>query len=139
MPLRSDRLRQLRNARGFTQEALAERLELGIRQIHRYERGLSDPSGDVVARIASELSVTSDYLLGLSDDPAPCVSRLDLTPTEELLLDAFRRQRFDQATQVLLAEMHKLVKPDGANEPKGRHGRHSSDKSNRRTHPRSAE
>ncbi len=139
MPLRSDRLRQLRNARGFTQEALAERLELGIRQIHRYERGLSDPAGDVVARIARELSVTSDYLLGLSDDPAPCPSTLDLTPTEELLLDAFRRQRYDQAMQVLLAEMHKSVNHDGTSDSKGRHAKPSSRKPNRRTFPRSVD
>jgi transcriptional regulator with XRE-family HTH domain len=118
---------------------LAERLDLGIRQIHRYERGLSDPAGDVVARIARELNVTTDYLLGLSDDPAPCASRLDLTPTEELLLDAFRRQRFDQAMQILLVEMHKAVKPDGASDSKGRHGKSSSRKSNRGTHPGSAE
>jgi transcriptional regulator with XRE-family HTH domain len=135
MPLRSDRLRQLRHARGFTQEALAERLELGIRQIHRYERGLSDPAGDVVVRIARELNVTTDYLLGLSNDPAPGASTLDLTPTEELLLDAFRRQRYDQAMQVLLAEMHKSVSSDGASDSKGRRAKAASHKSNRRTPP----
>ncbi len=105
MPLRGDRLRQLRQSRGFTQEALAEKLNLGIRQIHRYERGLSDPSGNIVAKIATELEVTTDYLLGLSDLPNCQSSESDLTAQEQLLLTAYRHKEIGLLVQIISAEL----------------------------------
>ena len=105
MPLRGDRLRQLRISRGFTQEALAERLALGIRQIHRYERGLSDPSGSIVAKIAKELEVSTDYLLGLSDQPYRQLREQDLTAQEQVLLTAFRHKETGLLAQILGAEL----------------------------------
>jgi transcriptional regulator with XRE-family HTH domain len=105
MPLRGDRLRQLRQSRGFTQEALAERLNLGIRQIHRYERGLSDPAGNIVAKIARELKVSTDYLLGLTDQPNHPLNEDDLTDQEQGLLSAFRRRDTALLNQILNAEL----------------------------------
>lgn len=104
MPLRGDRLRQLRQSRGFTQEALAERLNLGIRQIHRYERGLSDPSGNIVAKIAKELDVSTDYLLGLSDLPNLQLREQDLTAQEQLLLSAYRHKEIALLIQIISTE-----------------------------------
>jgi|GEM_PF-361773 transcriptional regulator with XRE-family HTH domain len=118
MPLRGDRLRQLRLSRGFTQEALAEKLSLGIRQIHRYERGLSDPSGNIVAKIAKELDVTTDYLLGLSDLPnnnQP--SEQALTAQEQLLLTAYRRKEVALLVQIINAALDQA--PDGLPGAKG--------------------
>jgi transcriptional regulator with XRE-family HTH domain len=111
MPLRGDRLRQLRLSRGFTQEALAEKLNLGIRQIHRYERGLSDPSGNIVAKIAKELDVTTDYLLGLSDLPNNQPSEQALTTQEQLLLTAYRHREVALLVQIINAELGQA--PDG--------------------------
>ena len=105
MPLRGDRLRQLRQQRKFTQEVLAERLGLGIRQIHRYEKGLSDPAGDIVSRIAVELEVTTDYLLGLDDEPTRSYREQDLAPAEHKLLSAFRRREWPEILQILATEL----------------------------------
>ncbi len=105
MPLRGDRLRQLRQQRKFTQEVLAERLGLGIRQIHRYEKGLSDPAGDIVSRIAVELEVTTDYLLGLNDEPTRSYREQDLAPAEHKLLSAFRRREWREILQILATEL----------------------------------
>jgi hypothetical protein len=58
-----------------------------------------------------------------------------------LLLDAFRRQRFDQAMQILLVEMHKSAHPEEADDPKSRRGKYGkppSRKSDRRARPGSA-
>ncbi len=108
MPLRGDRLRQLRQNRNYTQEALAERLHLGIRQIHRYEKGLSDPAGDVVARIAVELEVTTDYLLGLIDEPTQSLRASDLSAQERKLINAFRRRKWVEILQILATELGSL-------------------------------
>src|SRR5882672_236258 len=105
MPLRGDRLRQLRQNRKYTQEQLAERLSLGIRQIHRYEKGLSDPAAEIVARIAVELEVTTDYLLGLNDEPTRSYRDQDLAPAEHKLLSAFRRREWEEILQILAAEL----------------------------------
>jgi len=121
MPLRGDRLRLLRQNRKFTQEELAERLRLGIRQIHRYEKGLSDPAGDIVARIATELEVTTDYLLGLIDDPSRHFQDKDLTPVERKLLSAFRRRKWEEILQILATE---LGAPPGSASKAGRRTRH---------------
>src|SRR5689334_16199220 len=105
MPLRGDRLRLLRQQHKYTQEQLAERLSLGIRQIHRYEKGLSDPAADIVARIATELDVTTDYLLGLNDEPSRSYRDQDLAPEEHKLLSAFRRRQWEEILQILAAEL----------------------------------
>lgn len=101
MALRGDRLRELRENFGLTQEELAERLNLGIRQIHRYENEITDPSGDIIARLAKELYVTTDYLLGLVDDPAQDLTEEDLSPMERKLVDAVRKGLIVEALETI--------------------------------------
>jgi transcriptional regulator with XRE-family HTH domain len=116
MPLHGDRLRKLRHTRQFTQEELAERLNLGIRQIHRYENGLSDPAGDIVARIARELGVTTDYLLGLVEEPTQYSRAVGLSAVEQRLVEAFRRQDLATVLQIIAAEVRQqtiIIPGDG--------------------------
>lgn len=83
-----DRLRAAREARGLSQRDLARLLGLGINQINRYEVSTNDPTATVLVKIAHELRVTADYLLGLSDTPQG-LSSPDLQPNERQLLDAY--------------------------------------------------
>jgi len=101
MALRSDRLREQRTKLGYTLEELADRLKIHSRQLSRYEHDESDPTSDVVERIARQLQVTSDYLLGLSDDPIPRLSEDDLSSDEARLLMAYRRGQTKEALQIL--------------------------------------
>jgi transcriptional regulator with XRE-family HTH domain len=87
--MRGDRLRAIREQRGLTQQELAERCGLGINAVWKYENEESDPSGDVVARLAKELDVSSDYLLGLVDHPEERLQTSNLTPDQRRLLAAF--------------------------------------------------
>ena len=86
--MRGDRLAQIREKRGFTQTELADLLGLGTQQIWRYENGKTAPDGDTVARIATFLNVSSDYLLGIADDP---VGGTGLSVSEQKILAALRR------------------------------------------------
>ncbi len=122
MSLRGDRLRELRLQRGYTQEALAEQLELGIRQIHRYENQLSDPAGNIVAKIARELNTSSDYLLGLTDNPLPVIESSDFSLQEIQLLYAMREGQYDRAMKLLRAAIGRNTdlsrpKPDDSSKP----------------------
>lgn len=67
----SDRLAELRKQRGLTQEALAEQIEITKTQVYRYESGASQPTLDVIKKIAVTLSVTSDQLIFEEDERQP--------------------------------------------------------------------
>ncbi len=59
----SDRLSSLRKQRGLTQEALADLIGITKTQVYRYESNLSQPTLDVIKRLAVTLSVTADELI----------------------------------------------------------------------------
>jgi transcriptional regulator with XRE-family HTH domain len=59
----SDRLANLRKQRGLTQEALSDLIEITKTQVYRYESGTSQPTLDVIKKIAVALSVTADELI----------------------------------------------------------------------------
>lgn len=54
---------RLRKQRHWTQQALADALELNLTQIKRYETGASQPSLDALKRIALTLNVSLDELV----------------------------------------------------------------------------
>jgi transcriptional regulator with XRE-family HTH domain len=57
------RLVTLRKDRQLTQEALGEQVGLTKAQIYRYEKGASQPTLDVIKKLAIALSVTTDQLV----------------------------------------------------------------------------
>lgn len=58
-----EKLLKLRNARGLTQEQMAQMIGVGIAQIRRYEKGKSSPTLDVIKNIAKTLGISADELL----------------------------------------------------------------------------
>ena len=83
---RGDRLSSIRKTRQFTQDELADRLELGHSQLNKYENGKSDPSPEIIVRLATELNVTADWLLGLVDEPDQRIGKLDSVSYTHLTL-----------------------------------------------------
>lgn len=88
--MRGSRLRNLRRDLGLSQESLANALGIGNRQIWRYENEETQPSGEMVANLARVLGTSSDYLLGLVDDPSPRTLPGELSPRERAALSAWR-------------------------------------------------
>lgn len=58
-----DRLTALRKARGLTQQALADAVQVHLTQINRYEGGDSQPTLEVIRKLAIALSVSADVLI----------------------------------------------------------------------------
>lgn len=58
-----ERLAALRKARGLTQQALADQVDIAVLQVHRYENGTSQPTLDVIRRLAIALGVSADMLV----------------------------------------------------------------------------
>ena len=63
------RILQLRKQHNETQKDLAELLDVGKGHISEIERGNRTTSAERIALICEHYQVSSDYLLGLVDDP----------------------------------------------------------------------
>ncbi|MBQ8732736.1 MAG: helix-turn-helix transcriptional regulator [Oscillospiraceae bacterium] len=65
------RLRDLREDHDFTQQQVAEYLNMKQPQYSRYERGLRDIPTDILIRLARLYNTSVDYMLGLTNKTAP--------------------------------------------------------------------
>ena len=65
------RLAQLRKARSYTQQVLADKAGVHVIQIKRYEGGESQPTLEVIRNISVALGVTADELIFGKDGRGP--------------------------------------------------------------------
>lgn len=65
----SERLRAARTDRSMTQENLSDASGVAREMIARYENQRAFPAIETLIKLAQILGVTTDYLLGLTDDP----------------------------------------------------------------------
>ena len=98
------RLRQIREDRGYTQDELAMNIGLGQSQMNKYENGKSEPSPEIIKRIAQELGVSADYLIGLVDEPTQTFAET-ATPNERKILLAMRRGDYATAMKLMADEL----------------------------------
>ena len=66
-----ERLSALRKERKLTQQTLADRAEIHVAQIRRYEGGETQPALDVIRRLAIALHVSADMLVFNPDERGP--------------------------------------------------------------------
>lgn len=97
----SQRLRDLRQQRGLTQQALAKRADIHYTHIGRYESGKSMPAADTLRRIAEALGTTVDFLMdGATQDTAK--ARL----TSRALLERFQEvEKLPDDQQVVVMQL----------------------------------
>jgi transcriptional regulator with XRE-family HTH domain len=97
----SQRLVSFRKEKNLTQQALADRVGIHVIQIHRYESGASQPSLEVIKKLAVALSVTTDALLFDQDERGP---------SEDLKLQFEALAQFDsEARQVAKTVLDGLI------------------------------
>ena len=110
----SQRLRQLREQRGWLQKDLAERVGVLREVIANYERGVSHPPLPTIRRLARAFGVTTDYLInGETPQAADFQDR-------ELLEFVARADKLDFRMRAALKEMilALLARQDQENKPK---------------------
>jgi transcriptional regulator with XRE-family HTH domain len=66
-----ERLAAFRKEKSLTQQALAELINLHVIQVRRYESGASQPTLDVIRRLAVALQVSTDVLIFGADERGP--------------------------------------------------------------------
>ena len=60
----NDRLRSTRMSRGYTQQYMADVLEIALRHYQKFEGGHLSPSPPIIVSVADILDVPTDFLLG---------------------------------------------------------------------------
>ena len=76
------RLAEVRKLNHETQSDLGKIIDTGKSTISEMEHGLKTTTAEKIALICEHYKVSSDYLLGLSDDPSPS-GRCVTFPTQE--------------------------------------------------------
>ncbi len=64
----AERLRELRKERTLRQEQVAVALDISMSAYCNYEQGKREPTASVIIRMADYYDVTTDYLLGRSNN-----------------------------------------------------------------------
>lgn len=65
----TDRIQQLKAENKLLQKDIAEAADISLRTYQRYETGERLPDTEVLTKLADYFNVSTDYLLGRSDDP----------------------------------------------------------------------
>ena len=79
-----ERLRKVREQRGYTREALSELLDVHWTYIEKLEKGKRYPSFAMLVKLLTILEVSADFLLGLSDFPEPKITNISEHVKEKL-------------------------------------------------------
>lgn len=93
------RLKELRSDKKCTQQEISNKTEISRSVISEYESGKSEPTASVLVKLANFFDVSTDYLLGRTDElggtvlpsPAP-----ELPQDEQQLLALFRKMTHSQ-------------------------------------------
>ena len=95
------KIREARKEKGLKQVDLADKVHVSIQTISGYETGYAQPPVDVLIKIADVLEVSTDYLLGRSNDIGIVEIQKDLTPEQNELLNLFNQMSFKDKNQLL--------------------------------------
>lgn len=63
------RIKDLREDSDYSQNYVSEYLQMKQPQYSRHERGLRDIPSDILIRLAKLYNTSTDYILGLTDNP----------------------------------------------------------------------
>lgn len=99
------RIRQCRQAKGYTQQGLAEKADIGIMYLGEIERGIKMPSLSCFMKLIQCLDISADYILR---DELPSGAAFVCDEITEKLLELTPQQR-KTAADILDAYMKNLV------------------------------
>ena len=106
------RLKEARQRKGLLQHELAELVHVSRQAYSLYERGLRRPNWETMIAMAIALDVSTDYLLGLCDEPAP---RIALDPREQEIIRTYQKldERGKDMIDITLREQSRYALSSG--------------------------
>lgn len=91
-----ERLKKLRENENITREHLANSLGITYSALSKYETGKREPDFELLQKIANYFNVTTDYLLCISDNPAPPqYKKAGISDTDYNNLSSYQREVID--------------------------------------------
>lgn len=87
MSIIHERLRIARENADLKQTDVAKLTNINNKTLSGYENGVSNPDPDTIATLAQLYKVTTDYLLGLTNDYTNNIENDGLTETEKHILN----------------------------------------------------
>lgn len=72
-----ERIKELREKNNFTQSSLAKKLNVTRSSVNAWEMGISVPSTALIVELAKLFQVSTDYILGLSENVSLDISSLN--------------------------------------------------------------
>ncbi len=84
-----NRIKEVRKQKKLSQVELASKLGVNQTAISQWERGSTLPSGNLLPKLTALLDTSSDYLLGISDEPPVKIDPDDIISkiTRQIVLD----------------------------------------------------
>ena len=105
------RIKQLRENRGLIQEILASELGITQQMLSKYERDVLCIKVDVLKRIAEYFSVTTDYLLGVSEVKRDLQGQMKVNKTLDTYYDLIEIYKgLDEYDQEMVWSIMQTVK-----------------------------
>lgn len=100
-----DRLKELRIEKGKTQKEMAKDLGTTDVSIGRYEAGTREPKTDILNALADYFDVTTDYLLGRTDEKQPKKERFQSVNT----ISAHRIGKIEKLSEEALDQLDDYI------------------------------
>ena len=108
------RIKQLRENRGLIQEILASELGITQQMLSKYERDVLCIKVDVLKRIAEYFNVTTDYLLGVSEEKRDLQGQMKVNKTLDTYYDLIEIYKgLDEYDQEMVWSIMQTVKKAG--------------------------
>ncbi len=95
------RIKQLREERGLSQRALAQKIGASFKAVNFWENGKVEPSAKYICALSDVFECTCDYLLGRSDDLGNINVMRELSEEEKLLLGLYSKLDSRQSKEVI--------------------------------------
>jgi|LSQX01.2.fsa_nt_gb transcriptional regulator with XRE-family HTH domain len=109
-------LKSIRKARNLTQQEVADAISVERVTYARYENGSRTPPVDNVIRLARFFNVTTDYLLGLSDDPQGYEQPATIAARPTNGMDPISPERLDEIIAQAVAQIRQEAAKHGKKE-----------------------
>lgn len=101
------RIKQLREEKGISQLEFAKKINLTQQSVSAYEKGIREPSLDILKTIADFFGVTTDFLLGKSDIRNP--EKVEIDPLD-LAKFGFSLKNYEPLSEKQKEQVRDLLK-----------------------------
>lgn len=106
----------LRKERGITQKKLGEYLGVSRSTVAMWESGKNEPDGEMLVKIAEYFDVSTDYLLGRSEDVTLPVA-ISVVPTGVPAIDPHKQDLWNAYEALSEVEQKMLCRSLGITHP----------------------